>query len=250
MNYTTKQKIRKAVWDFMYTIEQIKPDLSEIRKAYPFHVIFFSAEATLASRIERSTVTKMGQTFHPEVAKIIAEERYKEVYRNHRIEGTLNSTAISVIERLTADLRDGKRKPNYDTELKEIFSATGGHNQSVHVIADLYVGDFTEGPLFYEIKSPMPNLDICYATKRKLFLFLSLLRSKHPQAYFAFPYNPYVTRAKYNHSFTKQIMDMDKQVLIGEEMWNKLGGPGTFSSMIEVMDEAADEYRKTKSKGK
>ncbi|HHT9154284.1 MAG TPA: TdeIII family type II restriction endonuclease [Candidatus Tripitaka sp. YC43] len=244
MNNNTVQELRKAVWDFLDEIESIKPDLSKIEKAYPFHVIFFSPEAILASKIERSTVTKMGQIFHPKIAEIIAKDRYKDVHRNYRIEGKLDSRAIQIIEQIAAELRDGKREPNHDKEFEEIFSAKSGNEKLAHVIADLYVGDFKEGPLFFEIKSPLPNLDICYATKRKIFLFLSLLRTKHPKAYFAFPYNPYVTREKYGWSFTKQIMDIDKQVLMGEEMWDKLGGFGTFDSMIRIMKDAADRYRK------
>ena len=34
-------------------------------------------------------------------------------------------------------------------------------------------------------------------------------------------------------------MDMDKEVLIGEEMWDKLGGSGTFDELLDIIEEVA-----------
>jgi hypothetical protein len=44
-----------------------------------------------------------------------------------------------------------------------------GQSVPVRVIADLHFGDHEEGPLFIEIKSPMPNLDVCAESKKKVF---------------------------------------------------------------------------------
>jgi hypothetical protein len=50
------------------------------------------------------------------------------------------------------------------------------------VIADLYVGDHEGGPLFMEIKSPMPNLDVCAESKKKVLLFEPIKRGKVARA--------------------------------------------------------------------
>ena len=36
---------------------------------------------------------------------------------------------------------------------------------------------------------------------------------------------------------------MDEEVLIGNEMWDKLGGKGTFDEMLDVVEEVAREPR-------
>ena len=57
------------------------------------------------------------------------------------------------------------------------------------------------------------------------------------QAFLGLTYNPFLTRRKYGHSFTKQIMDLDNQVLIGHEMWDMIGGVGTFEALLEIIDD-------------
>ena len=111
--------------------------------------------------------------------------------------------------------------------------------------ADIYIGDFAGGEFFAEIKSPLPNLDVAAESKKKMLYFLAMRAREGVsgvRAYLAFPYNPYLTRGQYNHSFTRQIMDLNKEVLMGEEFWNLLGGQGTtFSELLEILDEARSE---------
>ena len=57
--------------------------LDDIRLAYPFHRLFFSEEAILAARVERSVVTSMGQALYPSIASTIAEGRFS--LSNHGI---------------------------------------------------------------------------------------------------------------------------------------------------------------------
>lgn len=65
----------------------------------------------------------------------------------------------------------------------------------------------------------------------------------HAQAYLAFPYNPFVRRENYSHNFTTQIMDIENEVLIGEEMWNKIGGKGTFDKLLEILDQVREKLK-------
>jgi hypothetical protein len=38
-------------------------------------------------------------------------------------------------------------------------------------------------------------------------------------------------------------MRADSAVLIGDEFWDKLGGPGTYKSFISTVNEVGKEYR-------
>jgi len=106
-------------------------------------------------------------------------------------------------------------------------------------VLDLYVGDHTNGPLNYEIKSPKPNLDQTELTKRKILQFMSL--SSDNKGFYALHYNPYVTKEAYGWSFTKSIMDMEKQVLLGEEMWNYLGDQNIYDKIISILTKVSEE---------
>jgi hypothetical protein len=42
-------------------------------------------------------------------------------------------------------------------------------------------------------------------------------------------------------------MDIEREVLIGEEMWDKIGGKGTFDELLKILEEVKEEL---KAKGK
>lgn len=189
-------------------------------------------------KIQRSLVTRMGMKLYPQLVVIIAKDNYQEVYNNYSISGKVSAERVNVIDRIIDDLRSGRRIPNHDGEMREILSVTGGELIDISIIADLFVRDFTPGPLFLEIKSPRPNLDVCAESKKKMLYFQAIFEWQRSEAYLAFPYNPFVYREKYDHRFTKQIMDLDKEVLMGEEMWDKIGGVGTYEELLEIAVEA------------
>lgn len=63
--------------------------------------------------------------------------------------------------------------------------------------------------------------------------------------YFALPYNPYGERHLYDWRFPKRWFDMQRDdcVLIGEDLWNLVGGEGTFGEIIRIAEEVGLSYR-------
>jgi len=240
----TRNKIIREIVDFGKRILPTEYSIEELKRAFPFHAVFFTDEGLRAFKVQRSLVTKMGMKLYPKIALIIARERYNEAYVDYKIEGRADSGMIRKAQEIVSSLREGKRKPNAQLEWREILNAASGKTETHTVIADLYIGDHEEGPLFMEIKSPRPNLDVCAQSKLKMLIFKIIFKDMNPQAYLAFPYNPFIKRENYRHSPTERIMDLDNEVLIGEEMWDKIGGPGTFNELLEILDEAAKILRK------
>lgn len=219
--------------------------IEQIRAEYPFHAAIFSEEAFLFAKQERSIVTRMGMTLFPNLAKLVAQDKYRDVHKDFDISIEMDSNYLAQIDTIVNELRAGgkRRTPNHDKEMQEILSKSGDKMTSTRLRADLFVGDYTEGPVFMEIKSPMPNLDVCAESKRKILVYEAATLSKRGQAYLAFAYNPWVTRDKYAHSFTGTIMDLKKEVLMGAEMWNKLGGMGTYEELLGVLEEVGRAKR-------
>ncbi|MFN3974665.1 MAG: TdeIII family type II restriction endonuclease [Dehalococcoidia bacterium] len=62
------------------------------------------------------------------------------------------------------------------------------------------------------------------------------------KAIFALYYNPYFPE-HYRWPFTKQIMDMETEVLIGGEFWDFVGGPGTYDELLCILSEVKQELR-------
>ena len=223
-----------------------KRKIEDTRSGYPFHQLFFSQAEVHAARTERSVVTAMGTQLYPRLAQAVARDRFADVNLEHQVTGNLNDAAVNMIDEIVTMLRApgrrraGDRRPDHERELREILNSPGGGQSQRSIIADLYIGDFTGGPLFIELKTPMPNLDIAAESKRKLLYYLAIRQRQGvtgAQSFLGLTYNPYVTREKYGHSVTKQIMDMDKQVLIGKELWDFIGGPGAYNEILELIEE-------------
>ncbi len=57
--------------------------IEELKKLYPFHAVFFPDEALPYAKQERSIVTKLGLSFYPSLAEIVAKARYSDVRREY-----------------------------------------------------------------------------------------------------------------------------------------------------------------------
>ena len=247
MKDETKERIKEEVVIFGLRRLSIEYNIQELRRAFPFHAVFFHNEGLVAFKNQRRIVTGLGQSLIPRIAKLIASESYQKVFLNHRIEGKADQGMIRCVQDIINLLREGERSPDSKREWNEILSAKSGKLIHHQVIADLYIEDFKPGPLFIEIKSPRPNIDVCTESKRKM-LFFRIIKyvesEKEARAYLGFWYNPYIKPELYSHSPTWRIMARD-EVLIGEEMWDMIGGKGTYEELIEILKEAEEKLKRT-----
>jgi hypothetical protein len=218
--------------------------LENLRRAYPFHELFFRDEALIAFKLQRGIVTTMGRGLYPPIAEFVAHDKYRQVHLDYSLSEELDISQCNKIEEIVTALRTAKRNPNQEQELKEILGTRGGGRRVATIIADLYIGDFPNSPFFAEIKTPLPNLDICAESKKKLLYFWAIMNARGEStdnAFLAFPYNPYVKRESYGWSFTSKVMDMNHQVLIAEEFWDRIGSTGTYEELLQILAEIKQE---------
>jgi hypothetical protein len=185
----------------------------------------------------------MGMKLYPKIAFLIAQDKYSSVFLDHDIVGKADIGMISKADRILDELRTGLRKPDAVKEWDEIINSVSGKKREHKIRADLFIEDFKPGPLFMEIKSPRPNLDVCTESKKKMLYFKIINFNSKVEAYLAFPYNPFIRREEYSHSFTLRIMDIEREVLIGEEMWDKIGGKGTFDELLRILEEVKEDLK-------
>lgn len=241
MQNSTKQQLTEFIETFarqrLAKVQNIS--IADLRRAFPFHDLFFRDQGLLAFKAQRSIVTALGKAFYPKIAGIIALDKHKDVHLEHTIVCTLPEGMSSKIEQITTELRSATRKPNHNLEMNEVVSSRGGGLRTTPIIADLYIGDFPTGPLFVEIKTPKPNLDICESSKKKMLYFLAQTHQQDiggAKSVFALYYNPYFPQP-YGWHFTEMVMDMAAEVLIGEDFWNTIGGPGTYDELLQILAE-------------
>jgi hypothetical protein len=212
----------------------------------PFHQAIIPEEVLRISTFERSFSTKLGSTFE-ECARLIASQTYKQAKRGYIATGQMPFAAASKIEELV-NLIVQEHKPNFLSLIDEVLKVEDDHWVERPVVADLYLEDHDGNRFYFEIKSPKPNKGQCLEIAERLLRIHAITQENRPKvnAYFAMAYNPYgKNKEEYRHSFSLSYLDLNNEVLIGEEFWQIIGGPGTFDELIGIYQEVGRE--KTKS---
>ncbi len=200
----------------------------------PFHAALIPTELLRIQSFFRSFSTSLGQGVFEYIAKIVAESnnRWIEVKSNHKFSAYASPNIQSMVDTFIEEILNKKVDPYpYPSFSKPSTKDTKD------IVVDLSFKDKETGVIYFiEIKSPKPNKDQTRQTKEK-FLFL-LATHKNSKVYYAFPYNPYGERKEnYKWSFTKMFFNLDKEVLIGKEFWDFLGGEGTYEEILEIFRE-------------
>lgn len=194
-----------------------------------------------------SVATMLGMSIYEEVAKIIAEPSSEQVATKVDVGGTLSNEQLKIIEKIVLELRDGKRKVNKDQEVKEVLKAPTDNGKSYKKdrIADFFMK--RKGKEYYfEIKTVKPNIDVFTASKIKLLQWVARKR-KPIMTILAFPYNPYHPQP-YTRFTEQGVIDKEKELLVGKEFWDFLGGEGTYEELLNIFDEVGKEFKQKISK--
>ena len=122
----------------------------------------------------------------------------------------------------------------------------GGEPIPTSVTCDILIQSERTGKTYsFELKGPLPNSDQTKVSKEKMFKLLAMDGHPIDEAYYALPYNPYGKRENYDWSFPARWFNMksDPSVLIGEELWDLIGGEGTYTHFIEEINKLGVHYK-------
>ena len=210
-------------------------------KLKPFHLAILPPEAVRLSSFERSFSTSLGNTFE-ECARLIARDHHQEVIRSRVLTGQISRKCLAEIERVRS-LIDGGHPIKYPETVQRIIKANAKAEVPIRTITDIYFKTSSGEEMYFEIKSPKPNKGQGIEVTDRL-LRTHAIRGLGPpkvQTFYAMAYNPYGSRKNYKHSFATQHLDMKHQVVVQEEFWDMVGGPGTFKALLEIYSEVGVE---------
>lgn len=208
----------------------------------PFAFALVPEEVWKGAKFERSFVTSFGSAWE-EMALLVARDKYDHAERGERYTGRLHQDQLAQIQRILNELESGLRQPDWNTEFASVLDAKSGVEVDVSVIADLHAWNDEGSHLFFEVKAPKPNSDQTKVSKEKMLKLSAMLETTC--AYYTLPYNPYVSREAYAWGSPKRWFDMtsDEVVLIGPDFWDKVGGPGTWDDLMELLEEVGGRLR-------
>ena len=138
--------------------------------------------------------------------------------------------------------------PDKESELSRIrrVCQSGAMNKIKTVKADLLLEN-REGVVFLvDIKTAKPNIGDFKSYKRNLLEWAAIYLASCPEAVvqtcLAMPYNPYEPKP-YERWTLRGMLDLDKELMIGEEFWDFLGGVGTYCEVLDCFEKAGIELR-------
>jgi len=184
-----------------------------------------------ASRIERSLSANSGIQYQ-EIAADIARSNGYIAQTEVPVAGRMPVTIRNYIDKVTA-----KRKtaaPNVAREYAILRKRLGeglGQTAAEDVTLDLFV-NIKGDEYYFCMKTPQPNSEQTRSIKARL-LEVKTLRLPDPvRAIAVLPYNP---DPKRQHRTGSKYLDYDgKEVLVGREFWDLLGGRGTYTQLVSL----------------
>ena len=194
-----------------------------------------------ASRIERSLSGSTGIQYQ-EIAADIAQSNGYSAETDVQVAGRIPFAVRNYIDKVTA-----KRKtaaPNVareNTILRRRLVEGLGQATADDVTLDLFV-NINGNEYYFYMKTPQPNSDQARSIKARL-LEVKALRLPDPvQAIVVFPYNP---DPKKQHRAGSKYLDYDgKEVLVGREFWDLLGGRGTYTQLVSIFGKVFQSRRR------
>ncbi len=261
INHKTRMEIKGYLQGFVRgLIEKHRPENRATRVAErqatmaskdgglkPFHEAIIPTEVIRISEFERSFSTKLGATFE-ECARLIALQTFEVAQRGYKASGLMPLSAAATIEALVAQLGQKGKHLSFPEMIDRVLNDKDEVLVERPAIADLYLKESNGHEHYFEIKSPKPNKGQCLEITERLLRIYAIKQAKQPQvnAHFAMGYNPYGSaKASYNHSFALQYLDIENQLLLGEEFWTYIGGHNTFDHLLEIYQEVGYEMGKS-----
>jgi hypothetical protein len=214
----------------------------------PFHYRLLGKDRMALFSFIQSLNTTFGTSIYEPVAKAIAQGRFKRVETQADPYLHISSNAQAAIQNIVDDISTAIREPDKEKELGEIRAVCrSGEMKTVkHRKIDVLVQDKNDQLFLMDIKTVKPNIGNFEDFKRMLLSWAAAEMARNPgvnvQTIIAIPYNPYEPEP-YNRWTMRGMFDLKNEILVAEEMWDFLGGPGAYQDLLDCFEMAGIELR-------
>ncbi len=159
--------------------------MDALKNEYLFQSLFLCDEAIVAFKHQRSIVTKLGQQLYPQLVVAMAKTQFSHVYRDYRMTITLDRVVWNTIGEIVGHLRAVAKSKigerlllDHERVMADILKVVpSGQMETRIIVLDIFITDFIPAPLYLELKTPKPNLNICAESKRKILAFEAFMKT-------------------------------------------------------------------------
>ena len=237
-----KEKIKECMREKFRSYK--KPETDNM----PFHYRLLGKDRMALFSFIQSLNTTFGISIYEPVAIALARERFKVAETQVKPFDKISSEAHQQIQIIMNELTVANREPNKSTEIEEIREVCqkGILNQIRLTKVDIWLENH-EGELFlFDLKSVKPNKSDFEKFKRTLLEWTAAELAREPEAIvnamIGLPYNPYEPEP-YKRWTLRGMFDLQYDILIAEELWNFIGGEGTYKDLLKAFEDAGIELR-------
>lgn len=217
-------------------------------KKMPFHYRLLGKDRMALFSFIQSLNTTFGVSIYEPVAMELASNRFEVVKTQVKPFNEISSEAQKRIQSIMDGLETADRDPNKQLEIEEIRKVcrTGSFSIVKPTQIDIWLETHEKQIFMIDLKTVKPNKSNIRDYKRTLLVWIATELARTPQGdvntMIGIPYNPYEPE-KYKRWTLKGMLDLEHDVLIAEELWDFIGGEGTYVELLNAFEEAGIELR-------
>lgn len=244
VNDKQKNEIRDLILHTMDEKLQTYVERDDMNK--PFYSALFSQKSVYIASILQSTYTSFGSQWE-NIAEIIGKgnPNVKRFEKHYRLNGTITSKEQETISDILFELDRGKKIPNYEETKKRLYASYQKDDDEKHInqIIDFFIELQNGHEIYFENKSVKPNKNEMKAAKSDLLEIIAMRQKVINQdmvdVAVSMPYNPYFEKS-FERWTTIKFFEPGKDILIGEEFWDYLGGENTYIELLDIFSDVGD----------
>ncbi len=251
LNVQAKNEISSILYD------GLKDKIGNYHKAEdmekPFYYSLFSTKTVDQAAILQSVYTWFGSQWE-KIAKIIATyntDKFSKTYTHYRLYGTITREEESTIGQILRELdrRKKNRITNILNEKEEIVKSYNSEDaiEEYDEEIDLFIKTKDNKEIYFELKSAKPNKNEIRAAKNDLLHVLAMRQKEvdidDVSIFLALPYNQY--NREYDRWTVCKFFKISKDLLVGKDFWDFLGGKNTYEDLLELFSKVGDEIKDT-----
>lgn len=213
----------------------------------PFHYRLLGKDRMALFSFIHSLNTTFGTSIFEPVAEVLAKLKFPIAERQYVVGNQISEGSQVEIQHIMNEL-SLFGKPDKEKEMSRIrrVCQIGEMNRIRTVRADLYL-QTSDGEVFLvDIKTAKPNISDFKGYKRTLLEWSAIYLAAHPQVIvntvLAIPYNPYEPKP-YERWTLRGMLDLEKELFVGQEFWDFLGGEGAYQWVLDAFERAGVEMR-------
>jgi len=234
---TLKQSLRKK-------FQSYQPET----KHMPFHYRLLGKDRMALFSFIHSINTTFGTSIYEPVAIELARGRFVIAKSQAQPHPQISSVAQQAIQKIIDELTSATREPNREVEFAEIKQVS--RNAPIKKIkpgqVDIWLEDSSGNKYLIDLKTVKPNIEGFIGHKRKLLEWVAQELVQNPDSkihsMIGIPYNPYEPNP-YNRWTMRGMFDLTTEVLVASDLWDFIGGDGTYQDLLDCFEQAGIELR-------